>query len=241
MDSIIKQSKPKYKRVLIKLSGEALAGKDGAIINSEFTSKIAKILQKCLDIGTEIGIIVGGGNIWRGRQGKNMDSTRADHMGMLATTINALALQDAFEQAGIESRVMTAVEMRQFAEPYIRNKAISHLRKGRIVILGCGLGIPFFSTDTGAVLRAAEIKADIVLLAKNVDGVYTADPHIDPTATKINEINYREILSRGLSAMDSTATSFSMDNNIPILVFGLNDPENIYRAVMGEAIGTIVK
>lgn len=232
---------PKYKRVLLKLSGEALATGGKGILNNDFISNITEVLQKCIGAGVEIGIIVGAGNIWRGRQGKNMDSTRADHMGMLATTINALALQDAFEHAGIESRVMTAVEMRQFAEPYIRNKALSHLKKGRVVIFGCGLGIPFFSTDTAAVLRAAEINADIVLLAKNVDGVYSADPKKDPTALKFDSINYKEILSRGLSAMDSTATSFSMDNNIPILVFGLDDPNNIYRAVMGEEIGTIVR
>lgn len=241
MTTEFEKGTPKYKRVLLKLSGEALSNGPKGILNNDFINEIAGVLRKCIAAGVEVGIIVGAGNIWRGRQGKNMDSTRADHMGMLATTINALALQDAFEQSGIETRVMTAVEMKEFAEPYIRNKAISHLKKGRVVIFACGLGIPFFSTDTAAVLRAAEIKADIVLLAKNVDGVYSADPKKDPTALKFDSINYKEILSRGLAAMDSTATSFSMDNNIPILVFGLNDPNNIYRAIMGAEIGTIVR
>ena len=232
---------PKYKRVLLKLSGEALAAGSDGILNNEFIGTIAGVLRRCLDKGVEIGIIVGAGNIWRGRQGKNMDQTRADYMGMLATAINALALQDAFLQSGIDTRVMTAIQMHELAEPYIRNKAVSHLEKGRVVIFGCGLGIPFFSTDTAAVLRAAEIGADIVLMAKNIDGIYTADPKKDPNAHKLNSIEYKEILYRGLAALDSTATSFSMDNHIPILAFGLNDPENIYRAVMGEEIGTIIK
>ena len=232
---------PKYKRVLLKLSGEALAAGSDGILNNEFIGTIAGVLRRCLDKGVEIGIIVGAGNIWRGRQGKNMDQTRADYMGMLATAINALALQDAFLQSGIDTRVMTAIQMHELAEPYIRNKAVSHLEKGRVVIFGCGLGIPFFSTDTAAVLRAAEIGADIVLMAKNIDGIYTADPKKDPSAYKLNSIEYKEILYRGLAALDSTATSFSMDNHIPILAFGLNDPENIYRAVMGEEIGTIIK
>lgn len=170
----------------------------------------------------------------------NMDRTRADHMGMLATVINCLALQDSLEKLGVDTRVMTAVEMQRFAEPYIRNKAVSHLNKGRVVIFGCGIGSPFFSTDTAAVLRAAEINADIVLLAKNVDGVYTADPKIDPTAKKLSNIDYIDILKEGLKALDFTATSFSMENHIPILLFGLDDPENIYKAVCGEKIGTIV-
>lgn len=232
---------PKYKRVLLKLSGEALAAGGSGILNNTFIASIAAVLRRCQDIGVQIGLIVGAGNIWRGRQGKNMDQTRADYMGMLATTINALALQDAFLQSGIDTRVMTAIDMHQVAEPYIRNKAIRHLEKGRLVIFGCGLGIPYFSTDTAAVLRAAEIDADIVLMAKNIDGIYTADPKLDPTAQKLQSIEYREILYKGLTALDSTATSFSMDNHIPILAFGLNDPENIYRAVMGEKIGTIIK
>ena len=234
------QNTPKYKRVLLKLSGEALAAGGEGILNHEFVSSVASVLKKCLDSGVEIAVIVGAGNIWRGRQGKNMDPTRADHMGMLATTINALALQDAFEQSGITTRVMTAIEMDQFAELYIRNKAISHLEKNRVVIFGCGLGLPFFSTDTAAVLRAAEIKADVVLLAKNIDGIYSGDPRLDPTATKFDKISYTEIIDLGLTAIDSTATVFCKDNHIPILVFGLDDPENIYRAIMGEDLGTLV-
>lgn len=234
-------AEPKYKRVLLKLSGEALAAGSDGILNNDFITEIAAVIKKCMDKGVQVAIIVGAGNIWRGRQGKNMDPTRADYMGMLATTINSIALQDAFMSCGIETRVMTAIEMREFAEPYIRNKAISHLNKGRVTIFGCGLGIPFISTDTAAVLRAAEINADIVLLAKNIDGVYTADPKKDPTAHKLSSITYKEILNQGLAALDSTATSFSMDNKIPILVFGLNDPENIYKAVMGEELGTIVE
>ncbi|MBQ4599883.1 MAG: UMP kinase [Clostridia bacterium] len=234
-------TQPKYKRVLLKLSGEALAKDVDGIYNHGFIDEIAQVVKKCVDDGVEIGVVVGAGNIWRGRQGVNMDRVRADHMGMLATVINSLALQDAFERAGVTTRVMTAVEMKSMAEPYIRNRAVRHLEKGRVTIFGCGLGSPYFSTDTAAVLRAAEIGADVVLLAKNIDGVYTADPRKDASATKIDEITYQEILSRGLAAMDSTATSFCMDNHIPILVFGLDNPDNIYRAVMGEEIGTIVK
>lgn len=233
--------KPKYKRVLLKLSGEALAKDADGIFNHDFIGEIAAVIKKCVDVGVEVGVVVGAGNIWRGRQGVNMDRVRADHMGMLATVINSLALQDAFEHAGVTTRVMTAVEMKAMAEPYIRNRAVRHLEKGRVTIFGCGLGSPYFSTDTAAVLRAAEINADVVLLAKNIDGVYTADPRKDTSATKIDQITYQEILSRGLAAMDSTATSFCMDNHIPILVFGLDDPDNIYKAVMGEEIGTIVK
>ena len=228
-----------YKRVLLKLSGEALAGENG-IINYDYIREIGKIVRGAVEEGAQIAIVVGAGNIWRGRQGKNMDPTRADHMGMLATTINALALQDAFEQNGIDTRVMTAIEMDQFAELYIRNKAISHLEKNRVVIFGCGLGLPFFSTDTAAVLRAAEIKADIVLMAKNIDGIYTGDPKKDPTAKKYDSITYTEMIDRGLTAIDSTATVFCKDNHLPILVFGLDDPENIHRAVMGEELGTVV-
>lgn len=233
--------KPKYKRILLKLSGEAIAAGGTEIVDTAFISRIAGVLRRCLDAGVQIGVIVGAGNIWRGRQGKEMDPARADYMGMLATTINSLALQDAFIRSGIETRVMTAIDMHQFAEPYIRNRALHHLEKGRVVIFGCGLGIPFLSTDTAAVLRAAEINADIVLMAKNIDGIYTADPRVDPNAHKIDSIAYKEILYRGLAALDSTATSFSMDNHMPILAFGLQDPENIFRAVMGEEIGTMIK
>ena len=232
--------KPCYKRVLVKLSGEALsAGSDG-IFNYDFIDEVCRVIKKCVDIGTQVSIVVGAGNIWRGRQGVNMDRTRADHMGMLATVINCLALQDALEKLGVDTRVMTAVEMQRFAEPYIRNKAVSHLNKGRVVIFGCGIGCPFFSTVTAAVLRAAEINADIVLLAKNIDGVYTADPKLDPTAKKLSNIDYIDILKEGLRALDITATSFSMENHIPILLIGLVNLENIYKAVCGEKIGTIV-
>ncbi len=236
-----KTDKPLYKRVLLKLSGEALATGGDGIINYDFVSEICHAVKRCVDIGVQVAIVVGAGNIWRGRQGAKMDRTRADHMGMLATTINALALQDALEQHGMNTRVMTAIEMRQFAEPYIRNKAVSHLEKGRVVIFGCGIGNPFFSTDTASVMRAAEINADIVMLAKNIDGVYTADPKLHPEAKKIDSMDFMQILSNGLTVIDSTAASFCMDNDIPILLFALNDPENIVRAVNGEKIGTIVK
>ncbi len=234
------QDKPKYKRVLIKLSGEALAVGGKGILNYDVMTNICGVIKRCVDMGVQVGIVVGAGNIWRGRQGGGMDRATADHMGMLATVINALALGDTFEQMGVPTRVMTAIEMNQCAEPYIRDKAIAHLEKGRVVILGCGTGNPYFSTDTAAVLRAAEIGADVVLLAKNVDGIYTADPKIDPAAKKISEIDYIDILNQKLKVLDFTATSFSMENNIPILLFGLDDPENIFKAVMGEKIGTIV-
>ena len=191
-------------------------------------------------MGVQIAIVVGGGNFWRGRTGEGMDRTRADHMGMLATVINSLALLDALEQKGVETRVQTAIEMRQIAEPYIRLKAVRHLQKGRVVIFACGTGNPFFSTDTTAALRAAEIDAEVILLAKKVDGVYDSDPNINPDAKKFKELKFLDVLNRGLGVMDSTATSLCMDNDIPILVFGLDDPENIKRAMMGEEIGTIV-
>ena len=231
---------PKYKRILLKLSGEALAAGKNELVDDTFVHEIAEVLKKCLSQGIEIGIIVGAGNIWRGRQGKNMDPVRADHMGMLATAINALALKDAFERDGIDARVMTAFDIKAVAEPSIRDKAISHLKKGRVVIFGCGLGSPFFSTDTAAALRAAEIDADVILMAKNVDGIYTADPNKDSTAKKLDFINYKDILSGGLKAIDSTATALCMDKNIPILVFGLDCAENIYRVAMGEKLGTVV-
>ena len=236
------ENRPVYKRVLLKLSGEAIAnGGAKGILDRDYMNEIVAVVKKCMDMGVQIGIIVGAGNIWRGKLGENMDRTRADHMGMLATTINALALQDAFEQSGVDTRVMTAIAMHEFAEPYIRNKAVSHLEKGRLIIFGCGLGVPFFSTDTAAVLRAAEINADVVLLAKNVDGVYTDDPKKNPDAIKLDFIDYMEVLEKRLAVMDSTATSLSMDNNLCIHVIGLDHPDNIYRAIMGEEIGTIVK
>ena len=201
------------------------------------------MVAKCVAAGIQVGIVVGGGNFWRGvKDGSGkMERTRADHMGMLATTINSLALADMLEQRRVDVRVQTAIEMRSIAEPYIRSKAIRHLDKGRVVIFGCGTGNPFFSTDTAAVLRAAEVNADVILLAKNVDGVYSADPNIDPTAVKYDSISYADVLAQQLKVMDSTATSLSMDNHIPIMLFALEDPENIYRAAMGEQIGTLVK
>ena len=231
---------PKYKRVLVKLSGEALMAGGSEIIDKEFLKTICTTIKKCTDMGTQVAIVVGAGNIWRGRQGEGMDRTRADHMGMLATVINCLAIQDMLESLGAPARVMTAVEMKAFAEPYIRNKAVSHLEHGKVVIFGCGIGSPFFSTDTAAVLRGAEIGAEIVLLAKNVDGVYTADPKKDPSAKKIPSIDYIDILKNELKVLDFTATSFSMENKIPILLFGLDDPHNIVKAICGEKIGTIV-
>ena len=231
---------PKYKRVLVKLSGEALMAGGSEIIDKEFLKTICTTIKKCTDMGTQVAVVVGAGNIWRGRQGEGMDRTRADHMGMLATVINCLAIQDMLENLGAPARVMTAIEMKAFAEPYIRNKAMSHLEHGKVVIFGCGIGSPFFSTDTAAVLRGAEIGAEIVLLAKNVDGVYTADPKKDPSAKKIPSIDYIDILKNELKVLDFTATSFSMENKIPILLFGLDDPNNIIKAVCGEKIGTIV-
>ena len=233
----------KYKRVLIKISGEALAGEEGFGLNHEVVNRVVDAIAEASKLGCEIGIVVGGGNFWRGVKdgGGKMERTRADHMGMLATVINALAVADCLEQRGVEVRVQTAIAMNQIAEPYIRSKAIRHLEKGRVVIFGCGTGNPFFSTDTGAVLRAAEINADAILLAKNIDGVYSADPAKDPTAVKYDAITYDEVLARHLAVMDTTATSLSMDNHIPVQVFALKDPQNILRVVMGEPIGTIVK
>lgn len=232
--------KPKYKRVMLKISGEALAGDKGFGLDQPTIDAIVHTVKECYDLGVEIAIVVGGGNFWRGRTGEGMDRSRADHMGMLATVINSLALLDALERMGVESRVQTAIEMRQIAEPYIRLKAARHLQKGRVVIFACGTGNPFFSTDTTAALRAAEIDAEVILLAKKVDGVYDSDPKLNPNATKFKALSFIDVLNRGLGVMDSTATSLCMDNNIPILVFGLDDPENIKRAVMGEEIGTVV-
>ena len=201
------------------------------------------MVKQCVELGVQVGIVVGGGNFWRGVKdgGGSMERTRADHMGMLATVINALAVADCLEQRGVAVRVQTAIAMNAIAEPYIRGKAIRHLEKGRVVIFGCGTGNPYFSTDTGAVLRAAEIEADAILLAKNIDGVYSADPMKDPTAVKFDEITYDEILAKHLMVMDSTATSLSMDNHIPIVLFALKDPKNILRVILGEQIGTTVK
>lgn len=234
-------NKPKYKRIMLKISGEALAGDKGFGLDQPTVDAIARKIKECYDMGVEIAIVVGGGNFWRGRTGEGMDRSRADHMGMLATVINSLALLDALEQLGVETRVQTAIEMRQIAEPYIRLKAARHLQKGRVVIFACGTGNPFFSTDTTAALRAAEIDAEVILLAKKVDGVYDSDPNINPNAKKYDTLSFIDVLNQGLGVMDSTATSLCMDNDIPILVFGLDDPENIKRAVMGEEIGTVVR
>lgn len=234
---------PHYKRVLLKISGEALAGDKTKGLDFEVIGKVCDVIRQCTLMGVEMGIVVGGGNFWRGLKdgGDKMDRTRADHMGMLATTLNCLALADCLEQRDVPVRVQTAIEMSQIAEPYIRNKAIRHLQKGRVVVFGCGTGNPFFSTDTGAVLRAAEIDADVILLAKNIDGVYDSDPRKHPDAKKFDYITYDDILVQHLEVMDSTATSLSMDNKIPILLFALEDPQNILRAIMGEKIGTLVK
>lgn len=234
-------SKPKYKRIMLKISGEALAGNKGFGLDQPTINAIAQKIKECYDMGVEIAIVVGGGNFWRGRTGEGMDRSRADHMGMLATVINSLALLDALEQLGVEGRVQTAIEMRQIAEPYIRLKAGRHLQKGRVVIFACGTGNPFFSTDTAAALRAAEIDAEVILLAKKVDGVYDSDPNVNPDAKRFDTLSFIDVLNRQLGVMDSTATSLCMDNDISILVFGLDDPENIKRAVMGEKIGTLVK
>ncbi|MBR6522450.1 MAG: UMP kinase [Oscillospiraceae bacterium] len=233
---------PTYKRVLLKLSGEALAGSASRGLDFEIIGKVCDVIKKCNEAGVEIGIVIGGGNFWRGVKdgGDRMERTRADHMGMMATVLNCLAVADVLEQKGVSVRVQTAIEMREIAEPYIRSKAVRHLEKGRVVIFGCGTGCPYFSTDTAAVLRAAEINADVILLAKNIDGVYEADPKLVPDAKKFDEISYSEVLAKRLAVMDSTATSLSMDNSIPILLFALQDPENIYRVIMGEKIGTKV-
>lgn len=233
--------KPVYKRVLLKLSGEVLAGDKGTGIDFEKVIDVCRRVKTCVDMGVQVAIVVGGGNFWRGRSSGDMDRTRADHMGMLATTINSLALCDALEQLGVTSRVQTAIEMRQIAEPYIRNKAIRHLEKGRVVIFGCGTGNPFFSTDTAAALRAAEIGADVIFKATNVDGVYDSDPKNNPDAKKFDKLTHHEVLARELHVMDSTAASLCMDNSIKILVFNLNNPDNIVSAMTGDTIGTLVE
>lgn len=232
---------PKYKRVLLKLSGESLAGSQSHGIDFDTVLSICRPIQECTKMGVQIGIVVGGGNFWRGRSSGKMDRTRADHMGMLATTINALGVADALEQLGVPVRVQTAIAMQQIAEPYIRNRAVRHLEKGRVVVFGCGTGNPFFSTDTAAALRAAEIDADIVLKATMVDGVYDCDPKKNPNAVRYDSVTFLEVLSKNLQVMDGTAASLCRDNHIPILVFSLADPKNILRAVCGEPIGTIVK
>lgn len=230
----------KYKKVLLKVSGEALAGEQGFGIDENTVDEISKYVKKIVDMGVRVSIVVGGGNIWRGRSSENMDRTRADHMGMLATAINSLALCSSLEANGVETRVETAIEMRQIAEPYIRGRAVRHLDKSRVVIFGCGTGNPFMSTDTAAALRAVEMGVDVILLAKKVDAVYDSDPNINPDAKRYTNLSFSDILSKNLGVMDSTAASLCRDNNMPILVFGLNDPQNIVRAVKGDKIGTLV-
>ena len=231
----------KYKRVLIKISGEALAGDKHFGLNFDVIGPVCDVIKKCNEEGCEIGIVVGGGNFWRGRSSGDMDRTRADHIGMLATVMNSLALADALEQAGCDVRVQTAIAMQQVAEPYIRNRAVRHLQKNRVVIFGCGTGNPFFSTDTAAALRAAEIDAQIILKATMVDGVYDSDPHKNPNAVRYQTISFDEVLAKQLAVMDMTAFSMCRDNKIPVLVFSLEDPDNILRAVKQENIGTLVK
>ncbi len=232
---------PKYKRILLKLSGEALAGDKGSGLDTDTILTYCRSIKKCVDAGVQIGIVVGGGNFWRGRSSGSMDRTRADHIGMLATAMNTLALADALEQLDVPVRVQTAISMQQIAEPYIRLRAMRHLDKGRVVVFGCGTGNPYFSTDTASALRAAEIDAEIIFKATQVDGVYDSDPKKNPDAKRFDEITYSEVLNRDLAVMDATATALCKDNGIPILVFSLEDPDNILRAAMGENIGTLVK
>lgn len=231
-------SQPKYHRVLLKLSGEAMAPAEGGILDFDFMAKVAKQIRRCVDAGVQVAVIVGAGNIWRGRQGTGMDRCRADHMGMLSTVVNAIALQDVFIREGMDAVVMTAVEMKAFADHYTSRDAIRALENGKVVVFGAGLGTPFFSTDTAAVLRAAEIQADCILMAKNIDAIYSADPKKDPNAVRYSEVTYRQILDEDLRALDMSSAIFCMDNDISGYAFGLADPENIYRVVMGEAVGT---
>lgn len=244
MEGKSEMSKPKYKRIVLKLSGEALAGSDGFGINPPKIAEICEQIKEVYELGVEIAIIVGGGNIWRGQIGSEMgmERSQADYMGMIATIMNALALQDSLENVDVPTRVQTSIEMRQVAEPYIRRKAIRHLEKKRVVIFAGGIGSPYFSTDTTAALRAAEMQADVIMMAKNnVDGVYSADPRLDENAVKYDELTYLDIINKSLKVMDSTASSLSMDNDIPLVVFNLNEKGNIKRVVQGETIGTTVR
>lgn len=229
-----------YHRILLKLSGEALAGANKTGVDFDYVLKIGSYIRECVEMGVQVAIVVGGGNYWRGRSNQQMDRTRADYIGMLATTMNALTVQDALIQNGLDCRVMSAIEMRQIAEPFIRNRAISHLEKGRVVIFASGTGNPFFSTDTCAALRAAEVNADVIFKATNVDGVYTADPKKDPNAQKLHHIRYMDVLKNQLGVMDSAAAALCNENNIPIYVFDMSNPANIVRAVAGEDIGTTI-
>lgn len=234
--------KPKYKRVLLKISGEALAGDKHFGLDFQVMGRVADVIKECVNMGVQVGIVIGGGNFWRGvKNGEGyIERTRADRMGMLATVMNCLAVSDVLEQHGVHARVMTAMEMPTFAEYYTHERAMKHLSNGRVVLFAGGTGHPYFSTDTGTVLRATEIKADVILLAKNIDGVYSADPAKDPTAVKYDEISFDEVLAKRLGVMDLTATSLAMDNSIPVYVFALKDPKNILRVVAGENVGTLV-
>ena len=229
---------PKYKRVLLKLSGEALAKDSKGILNFEYIEQIAEILKRCVAEGVQVAVVVGAGNIWRGRQSGKMDRAKADQMGMLATAINALALEETFNSVGLKSRAMMVMEVKSFADPYRIRDARRHLDEGEVVIIGGGTGMPFFSTDTAAAIHAAEIGADVILMAKNIDGIYTADPHIDPTAKKYDEITYREMLDKELKALDMPASAICMENDINCYAFELKDPMNIYKVIMGEKLGT---
>ena len=229
---------PKYKRVLLKLSGEALAKDCNGILNFEYIEEVAAVLKKCVAQGVQIAVVVGAGNIWRGRQSGSMDRAKADQMGMLATAINSLALEETFNSVGLKSRAMMVMEVNSFADPYRIRDARRHLDEGEVVIIGGGTGMPFFSTDTAAAIHAAEIRADVILMAKNIDGIYTADPHVDPTATRYDEITYREMLDKELKALDMPASAICMENDINCYAFALSDPDNIYRVIMGEKMGT---
>lgn len=231
---------PKYKRVLIKLSGEALAGAQGHGLDEGVISRVVDQIKRIHDMGVEIALVIGGGNFWRGRQGKNMDRTTADHMGMLATVMNSLAMMDALEQCNIPTRVQTALIMTSVAEPYILRKALHHFEKGRVVIMACGTGNPYCSTDTAAAQRACEIQADVLMMAKNIDGIYDSDPKLNPAAVKYDHINYLDVIKEGIKAMDTTAATMCMENNIPVLAFGLDEEDSIVKAVCGEKIGTII-
>ncbi len=232
--------KPEYGRILLKLSGEALAEGSDGLYNYDFMEEVTGKIKACMDMGVQVAVVVGGGNIWRGRQGGKMDRVRADRMGMLATIMNAIAVQDSFITAGLDARVMTAVPVQGATEAYSRDEAVRHLEAGRVVIFGAGTGSPYFTTDTTALLRAAEINADAALFAKNIDGVYTADPKKDPTAKKLDRITYDDVIKNRLGVIDLTAATFGMDNKMKIVLFGLADPENIVRAVKGEAVGTLL-
>jgi uridylate kinase len=232
---------PEYKRVLLKLSGEALSKGTESIINFEIIAEVAEKIKKCVDMGVQVAIVVGGGNIWRGKTGTQISRTRSDHIGMLATVINSLAIATGIENSGLKAVTMTAVPMQQIAEVYVRDKADEYLKNGKVVIIACGTGSPFFSTDTAAVLRAVELDADVALFAKNIDGVYTADPKKVPNAKKLDCISYNDIIKNDLKVIDSTAAAMGRENNLPILIFGLDNPENIVHAVSGESVGTVVK